>query len=148
MNMEIIEIPNTRIHEIEPLWNELNLHHLKHSENFKEHFSEFTFAERSRKLLSMENLAIFGATADSALIAYCIASRSGDDGEIDSIYVRPAFQKSSIGQQLTERAISWLSSLGCRQISVCVAEGNEAAIPFYERLGFRHRFHVLQIRNP
>ena len=48
---------------------------------------------------------------------------------------------------LTEAAMSWLSSLECSQVNVYVAEGNEEAIPFYEKFGFKKRFHVLQIKN-
>ena len=48
---------------------------------------------------------------------------------------------------LTESAMSWLSDLDCSQISIYVAEGNEEAIPFYEKFGFKKRFHVLQIKN-
>jgi ribosomal protein S18 acetylase RimI-like enzyme len=36
---------------------------------------------------------------------------------------------------------------GCSAILVTVADGNEAALPFYEKLGFRVRRTVLQLKK-
>ncbi|MCP4552197.1 MAG: GNAT family N-acetyltransferase [Bacteroidetes bacterium] len=145
--MEIVEIPKDRMDEIELLWRELNVHHHERSINFKGHFSSLTFAERSKKLLAQDKLTIFAAKENSELVGYCIASSSNGTGEIDSLYIRPQFQGASLGQLLTESAVSWLSGLNCGQINVYVAEGNEEAIPFYEKFGFKKRFNVLQIKN-
>jgi len=145
--MEILEIPKERIDEIEPLWRELNLHHHERSKNFKDHFSSFTFEERSKKLLSNDKLTVFAAMKNSELVGYCIVSSNNGVGEIDSLYIRPQFRGASIGMLLTEAAMSWLDKLNCHQISVFVAEGNEESIPFYEKFGFKKRFHVLQIKN-
>lgn len=145
--MEIVEIPKDMIDEIEPLWQELNSHHHERSKNFKGHFSSFTFLERSKKLLAMDKLAIFAAKDNTELVGYCIASYNNGTGEIDSLYIKPQFQGASIGMQLTESAMSWLSGLNCIQINVYVAEGNEEAIPFYEKFGFKKRFQVLQIKS-
>lgn len=145
--MEITEIPQDRIDEIESLWVELNSHHGLRSENFESHFSSFTFAERKRKLLSEEKLKILVAKDKGEIVGYCIASSSKGIGEIDSLYIKPQHRGSSIGMKLSDSAMSWLTSLNCSQISVYVAEGNEEAIPFYEKLGFRKRFQVLQIKN-
>ena len=146
--MEIVEIPKHRISEIEPLWCELNAHHQRNSANFEDHFFSFSFSERSESLLAKETLAIFAARVDSEFVGYCIASSDRGSGEIDSLYIKPQFQGASLGAQLTEAAMSWLSERGCSQISVAVADGNEAAIPFYENFGFRKRFSILQILYP
>lgn len=145
--MDIIEIPKDRIYEIEQLWCELNAHHHKNSKNFKGHFASFTFSERLKKLNAIDELVIFAAQIDSDLVGYCIASFSNDVGEIDSLYIKPKFQGALLGQKLTEAALSWLSRFDCSHINVAVAEGNEKAIPFYEKFGFKERFHILQIKN-
>ena len=145
--MDIVEIPKDKIHEIEPLWRELNSLHREKSKNFKEHFSLLTFSERTQKLLAMEHLAIFAAEDNAQWVGYCIASSSDGAGEIDSLYIKPQYQGAALGLLLTETAMSWLTALGCHQMSVAVAEGNEAAIPFYEKLGFKKRFEVLQIKK-
>lgn len=107
--MEIVTIPRESIDEIESLWRELNSHHHKRSRNFKEHFESFTFEKRSKKLLAMDNLAIFVAKENSEMVGYCIASSKDANGEIDSLYVKPQFQRSSLGMLLTESAMAWLS---------------------------------------
>ena len=145
--MDIVEIPKDRINDIEPLWLELNAHHKEKSVNFKDHFFSFSFSERSKSLLAKEALVIFAARVDSEFVGYCIASSDRVAGEIDSLYIKPQFQGASLGARLTEAAMSWLSERGCSQITVAVADGNEAAIPFYEKFGFRKRFHILQIKN-
>lgn len=147
MQTEILKLSKDRIDEIEPLWRELNSHHLERSKNFKEHFSSFTFAERSKKLLAMDELVIFAARENSELVGYCIASSNNGTGEIDSLYIKPQFRGASLGRLLTESAMLWLSGLNCSQISVAVVDGNEEAIPFYEQFGFKKRFDVLQIKK-
>lgn len=143
MQMEIIKLSKDRIDEIEPLWRELNAHHHEKSKNFKEHFSSFTFAERSKKLLAVDELVIFAARKNSELVGYCIASFNNGAGEIDSLYVRPQSRGAALGMLLTESVMLWLSGLNCSQISVSVVDGNEEAIPFYEKFGFKKRFEVL-----
>jgi ribosomal protein S18 acetylase RimI-like enzyme len=145
--MEIVELSKEQLNEIEPLWLELNVHHSQRSKNFGQHFESYTFEKRSKSLLAAEDLKVFAAKTNSSLVGYCIASLNNGAGEIDSIYIKQSFQNASLGKQLTNSAISWLTGLGCKKISVSVAEGNEEAIPFYEKLGFKRRFHVLQIEN-
>lgn len=145
--MEIIKLRRDHLQEIEPLWCELNAHHLKKSNNFHEHFASFTFAERLKKLLVREKLMIFAARENRELVGYCIASVNAGDGEIDSLYIKPQFRGTSLGQMLTEAALTWLSNVNCRRISVHVADGNEEALSFYEKFGFKKRYYVMQIQN-
>lgn len=145
--MEIIEIPKERISEIESLWCELNeLHHVR-SKDFKDYFSSFTFSDRSKKLLENEVPATFAAKVNSDLVGYCIATCNYGVGEIESLYINPKFQGASFGLQLAEAALYWLGARGCNRINVSVSVGNEEAIPFYEKLGFKKRFHILKINN-
>ena len=145
--MEIVALDRENLGDIEMLWRELNAHHLEHSNHFKGHFSSFTFKDRSRKLLAREKLAVFAAKDEEALVGFCIASAEGRAGEIDSLYVKPRCHGQNLGSRLTECAMDWLHEQGCNEISVYVAEGNEAALPFYERFGFRKRYDVLQIKS-
>ena len=144
--METIEIPDNRVDEIEPLWRELNIHHYERSTHFKEHFLSLTFAERLKQLRMKDQFKIFAAREDAEFVGYCIASLDCGCGEIDSLYIKPRFRGASVGMSLMTSALSWLSGSNCRHITVSVAEGNEKAIPFYETLGFKKRFHVLQIK--
>ena len=145
--MDIVTIDKDSIDDIEPLWKELNSHHRDRSNYFKDHFSTFTFSDRKKGLLAKENLAIFGAKDGENLVGYCIASCDKDSGEIESLFIKVDYQGASLGTRLMEAAMSWLSGFNCKNITVSVAEGNEDAIPFYERFGFKKRLHVLQLKK-
>ncbi len=142
--MELVEIPTERIDDIEPLWRELNAYHLEKSHFFKEYFFTFTFQERCKKLLARDQLKIFAAWEQHELVGYCLASVYNKAGEIDSIYIKPHVRGKSLGMKLMGAALSWLSGIGCTQITISVVEGNEEAIPFYEKFGFKVKSHMLQ----
>lgn len=57
------------------------------------------------------------------------------DGEVYAIYVLEAFQKQQIGWRLMRLCLDELG--GCARIFVWVLAGNDKAIRFYERVGFR-----------
>ncbi len=58
-------------------------------------------------------------------------------GWICLCYVEPACRRMQIGAQLIGHAVSVFRRLGRRAIRLCVYEGNEGAIRFYEEFGFR-----------
>ena len=144
---KIDEITRENIDIIEPLWQALNSIHLDRSSNFKNHFSSFQFEDRRKKMLSAENLLILGAKAADELIGYCVATEDEKVGEVESLYVSKEYHGQNIGKELTSRAMDWLMSLNCIELNVYVADGNEIVLPFYEKLGFKKRFSVLQIKT-
>ena len=144
--MEIVELTKDEVAVLEPLWQQLNQLHHEGSSHFKDHFSRFTFAERMQQFIDTEQLVIFAARSDELWIGYCIASVQAGKGEIDSLFIATPYQDVSLGRQLMGRALSWLQQQNCETITVSVAEGNEAAIPFYEKFGFRERLKVLQLK--
>jgi ribosomal protein S18 acetylase RimI-like enzyme len=142
--MEIIELARNEIEQVRALWQELNDHHEKRSNNFKQHFRTFTFDQRVAGLLAKEDLFIQIARVDGKTIGYCMASCHKKSGEIDSIYIKPAFQGRHLGRELMSKAMQWLEQHCCESIIVSVAEGNEEVLDFYKRFGFAERFTVLQ----
>ncbi len=58
-----------------------------------------------------------------------------DCGEVFSIYVLADYYGKKIGYELMSAALEKLSA--CSKIAVWVLKGNERAIRFYERFGFR-----------
>lgn len=144
MTIEISRIPNREIHVIRPLWEKLNQLHEEQSDHFKNHFSHFSFEQRIEQFNDRDDLAVFTATRDGDTFGYCIASVKNRTGEIDSIFIRPVYQKSGIGEKLLEKAESWLNSQDIDKIHICVAQGNELAFGFYAKYGFFHRFSVLE----
>jgi ribosomal protein S18 acetylase RimI-like enzyme len=145
--MKIVEIEKAEIHKIKNLWEELNSCHGEKSSHFKSHFESFVFEKRIERLLAKEHLVIYAAESNSELVGYSIATVDGNLGEIDSIFVKKAHRGNNLGHRLTEKALSWLSQFDCDAINVHVAEGNESALPFYEKHGFRERYRVLQLKK-
>jgi diamine N-acetyltransferase len=144
--MEIIEIDREDIGRIKGLWESLNAHHARKSRYFRDRFEALTFERRFDRLLAKEHLVIYAASKGPELVGYCVATESESRGEIDSLYIREEYRGRDLGRKLTEKALSWLEQFECDEVILYVAEGNESVLPFYEKLGFRERYRVLQIR--
>ncbi|UTM60030.1 GNAT family N-acetyltransferase [Photobacterium sp. CCB-ST2H9] len=140
--MNIVEL---EINEIESLWKNLNDLHFKHSTHFKTHFQNLKFEDRTNKIISNEHVKIFGIKDGNDIAGYTIATVNSEAGEIYSLFVDINYRGKGFGQKLMKHSIEWLKAKQCENIRVYVAEGNEQALPFYESIGFKHRFHVLQL---
>ncbi len=62
--------------------------------------------------------------------------REGSDLEVKRIYLLHRFQGMGIGKRLMQSAISFAREKGCSRLLLGVYGGNDAAIAFYERVGF------------
>lgn len=139
----------TLLNQMEPLWLELNGHHLKLSPYFKQDYETFTFARRKSMFeekagegkLRVE-LAEDGN--QNALIGFCVSSVGRGQGEVESIYVQPAYRGQGIGDHFMESALAWMDEAGISQKTVHVASGNEDAFTFYARYGFYPRQTILK----
>ncbi|MFH0967305.1 MAG: GNAT family N-acetyltransferase, partial [Methanobacteriota archaeon] len=70
-------------------------------------------------------------------IGFCVStSAPGEYGEIESIYVQPAFRSHGIGTTFMKRACAWLEENNVIEYQIGVCEGNEDSIRFYEHFGF------------
>ena len=142
--MKIRKIDKKDISLIKPMWQELNQHHWEQSNNFKTHFSSFTFEERHKQIAQKDLFAVFIAENKCSLIGYCIASIDGNTGEIDSLFVNPLHRTKNIGERMMLEAETWLRSKGVEKIRICVTEGNESVFHFYHKQGYAKRFTVLE----
>ena len=140
--MEIKQISRDNYHLIKEMWAKLNRLHGQLSNNFKNHFESFTFEKRMQPLLKKKHLSIFIATDTTEDLGYCIVSADDGQGEIDSIYIEPAYRKRKIGSSLIKKAMDWFDSVGCDSVSISVADGNDSVLDFYQSFGF-YRFAVL-----
>ena len=52
--MKIVKINKNEIHQIRPMWEELNKIHGQLSTHFKEHFLSFTFEKRMKQIEDKE----------------------------------------------------------------------------------------------
>lgn len=134
--------------DIQELWEELNQLHFEKSPNFKQHYMAFTFQSRKKSLISSAengNLFIVIAYHQGIKIGYCVSSVVDDIGEIESIYMKPAYRKSHVGNMLMETSLHWIKSSNVKKIIVKVAAGNEEVFGFYSKYGFAPRLTELQL---
>ena len=65
--------------------------------------------------------------------ASLISGRTTDAGELDGLFVDPAFMRRGIGRALVEDALALGRERGCRRIEVTA---NPRAVEFYVKVGF------------
>lgn len=135
---------------IQPLWEKLNQHHRQQKSDFQEHYEKFTFSERSKTLLKKSlggemHIGMFKDKESESMLAYCITTISEDrEGEIDSIYVLEKYRGRGFGDMLIKRSLEWMDEKGVNKKTVRVSAGNQKAVSFYERYGFRPRSLMLE----
>lgn len=83
--------------------------------------------QRELFLVAIEN----GVLAGTAMGGY-----DGHRGWIYALAVRPDLRRRGLGARLMARLESALSDLGCPKVNLQVRDGNEAAVAFYQRLGY------------
>ena len=135
---------------IRSLWQELNDHHTKVSLHFSNAFATTTFEARKESLIA--NAIREGLLVDIAIdsetgreIGYCISClRTERWGTIESLYVKPEFRNTGIGQTLMERALNWLETKKVVEKTIAVVYGNEQTFAFYARFGFHPRITTLK----
>ncbi len=66
-----------------------------------------------------------------------MAGYDGHRGWINYLAVDPARRRSGLGRRLVDEAVRLLAERGCAKVNLQIREGNDAAVSFYERLGFR-----------
>ncbi|MEU4361210.1 GNAT family N-acetyltransferase [Promicromonospora sp. NPDC023987] len=86
------------------------------------------------ELVGMAWLAVFERAPNPG----DLVRRSGD---VQSVFVLPEHQGSGIGRLLMEAICAAADSLGVRKLTL---DARDAAVPFYERLGFSLRNGLMQ----
>ncbi|PKG33277.1 N-acetyltransferase [Methanoregula sp.] len=151
--MPAIEYQETDLSGIElirTLWTRLNTHHHANARVFQDVYAGMTFDDRKAyfsKIAMQGSLRIVLAfdPEQGIYAGYCVSSLSKDnEGEIESISVDETYRMQGIGTNLLTRALTWLNNNGSIRNRVSVADGNEAAFPFYRKFGFYPRMTVLE----
>jgi ribosomal protein S18 acetylase RimI-like enzyme len=130
-----------------PLWLKLRDHHMEVSAHFRHHFAGVTWVQRHQELVRKATGGLHAEFArdGGTLIGYCIASVNGDGiGEIESIYVDPAYRGRGLGATLMERALAWFKDREVKRTILGIGEGNESVIGFYRRFGFEVRTTIME----
>jgi diamine N-acetyltransferase len=136
--------------QVRALWEALNSHHLGLSTNFRQHYKNMTFEKRKAGLLKKAkggelHVDIALDLATGRAVGYLISCVNLEKtGEIESVYVDPAYRHKGVGAELMRNALAWMDQKGAMEKVVEVSVGNEAAWGFYGRFGFLPRKTLLK----
>ncbi|HAM49194.1 MAG TPA: hypothetical protein DCP92_00295 [Nitrospiraceae bacterium] len=105
---------------------------------YQDHF--FTREEADRVYQAWAENSVKGFADKVFLIGekgFITCRASGDTGDIPLVGVAAPYQGKGVGTALVRNALMWFHKSGVRTVTVRTQAGNDHAINFYERLGFR-----------
>jgi ribosomal protein S18 acetylase RimI-like enzyme len=76
------------------------------------------------------------AEEDGRIVGSVMAGYDGHRGWVNYLAVDPDLQRSGLGRELMTEAERLLGDAGCPKINLQVRGTNEAALGFYERIGY------------
>lgn len=109
----------------------------------KEDVEDRYFANMSERIAKWENkirertedVYMLVAKEVDKIIGFCVAKKEDKENNLSAIYISPEYQGKGIGGKLAHIALEWFGNE--KDISVFVADYNQNAIGFYEKLGFK-----------
>jgi len=143
MSYTIISWNPDDLKAIQPTWEKLTTHHAETSKYFKAYFSDYPFSNREAKL---KKRGEGGKTKIDLVVddetdipyAHCISIIDCDGkGELESLYVDETLRKMSYGKILMNRAVEWFEENNIDEFAIEVSVGNEDALAFYEKYGYK-----------
>ncbi|MCP5180194.1 MAG: GNAT family N-acetyltransferase [Pseudomonadales bacterium] len=109
-------------------------------------FSEQRCGDALGRLLSNAALGCgFVATVDARVVGYLLQvyvfslEHAGLTAEIDEFFLLPDFRSAGVGARLLTAAERAAAASGCANISLQAGVGNDRAVAFYARAGYRRR---------
>lgn len=128
---------------------ELNQQLFEHDQPFDETLKmDWPYSEEGIKFfsdrISGKGGVCFVAEVDGEVVGYLAGQvcwsepyRSVTRTELENTLVREDYRGQKIGEKLFEEFIKWSSQQKVQRIKVSAYAGNERAIKFYQRVGFR-----------
>ncbi len=134
---------------IQPLWEKLNTERAKNSPNFKKLYKAMTFSKRKKEILEKSKqggvLVSLLYNQKGQVQAYCVSILgSGSTGEVESLFVEKPFRKKGFGALLVSEALNWMHENKSKKIIAVVGIGNEAALPFWKKMGLLPKYIQLE----
>jgi ribosomal protein S18 acetylase RimI-like enzyme len=80
--------------------------------------------------------AVLGVKQDGELIGTVMVGNDGHRGWVYYLAVAPTHQRVGLGAQLMSAAEEWLRKSGAVKVQLMVRSENEAALGFYDRVGY------------
>jgi ribosomal protein S18 acetylase RimI-like enzyme len=150
--ISVEELPSSQLDELEPLWNALREHHSSVAPAWlgppRERDDSWARRRREYQALLSSDSDSFALVArrGGRVIAYAMVYlREGSAtfplseraGEVETFCVLPEERGGGLGALLLDAVRERLRALGVAEVSLHVLEGNDAALRFYRRAGFR-----------
>lgn len=134
------------IQRIIELLHQVNMvHHLIRPDLFKPHTTKYSERELESLLLDADKPIFVFDDGEVQGYAFCQVSEIKDNQllqniktlYIDDICVDEQARGKHIASQLYEHVRNYAKSIGCRNITLNVWEGNEPALSFYRKMGMQ-----------
>lgn len=104
-------------------------------------FGDAWSADAFRQSLSLSNSQAVGLWRDAKLAAFLVVQYVAPEAEILTIATAPEFQRRGFAQDLVSHLEQDLLARGLKKWLLDVAADNQAAIAFYEKIGFQRDGH-------
>jgi ribosomal protein S18 acetylase RimI-like enzyme len=83
--------------------------------------------------------------AEGEVVAYAVTGRSGRQGFLQRMAVRPSHQRRGLGRALVSDGLGWLRRWRVADVTVNTPTDNHPALALYEGLGFRRQPECLSV---
>ena len=90
-----------------------------------------------RKLKTNPELFLVGLI-DDQIVATVMGGYEGHRGWVNYLAVDPAYQKKGLGKRLMSEMENKLLAIGCPKLNLQVRVGNNDALSFYEKIGYKN----------
>ena len=104
----------------------------------QEYLEKFTLEKSEEKAFQWRDNILVAKDGDRVVGFVGCGQHGPEDpeaGEVFALYVLPEYQGTGVGQRLMDAALDKLSA--CPHLCLWAVKGNERAIRFYEKNGFR-----------
>jgi diamine N-acetyltransferase len=151
-SIKFIHTDSSGIDRIKELWEKLNKHHQVRSKSFKKRYAAMTFKKRKKMLAQKLGegemfIELAMDTDNKKPIGYCLSiviKSPEHEGEVESLFIDPAYRSKGIGDVFMKHALAWLNSKKVKTKRIVVAAGNEEVFHFYKKYGFYPKFITLE----
>jgi ribosomal protein S18 acetylase RimI-like enzyme len=149
----IVDVPHTRLDELEPLWRALYDHHNEVTPQLRERSRPFELAWQSRRRTEARWLAeepesfVLAAKEADRIVGYAfVRVRSGAGfaeswsvadplADLATLSVMPGSRGQGIGSSLMDAVEARLGQMSIADMAITVIATNAEAISFYQRRG-------------
>jgi ribosomal protein S18 acetylase RimI-like enzyme len=121
----IVELDATDVEEVTVLWAEAGL-----TRPWNDPAADF------RRALEGTTSAVLGVRQGEELTGSVMVGHDGHRGWVYYLAVRTSRQRTGVGRELMKAAEQWLRERGAVKVQLMVRSDNDAAMAFYDRLGF------------